>query len=48
MQHPVAIILGFSLLSASSAAILFLVLDRWIGERLYPPKAANKPSSPAN
>jgi hypothetical protein len=48
MQHPVAIILGFSLFSATSAAILFLVLDRWIGERLYPPKRADKPSSTAN
>jgi hypothetical protein len=42
------VILGFSLLSATSAAIIFNILDRWIGERLYPPKAANKPASPAN
>jgi hypothetical protein len=40
--------LGFAFAGALSAAIIFNILDRWIGERLYPPKLADKPSSPSN
>jgi hypothetical protein len=48
VPHDLLLIVGFSLLSATGAAIIFLILDSWIGERLYPPKPAEKPSGPAN
>lgn len=46
MSRDLLMILGFSLFSATSAALIFYVLDWWIGERLYPPKPVEKPSIP--
>jgi hypothetical protein len=46
MPQDFLLILGFSFAGALSAVVIFLILDSWIGERLYPPKPTEKPASP--